>query len=431
MSAWRRLACRLMVSGALLIGWAGLSPAAWSAPVIAGIAIEGLERTSERVVRRELPFAAGDVWRSGMKALAQRRLLNLGLFSEVEVRPPDARGMVRIMVRERWSLWLLPQATRKDNGASSLGLALDEYNLWGLAHRLHLAWRKDTGRNFTGSGGIFHEFGYDWNRMADSRWSLRVRADWGEAAAEAWRAGAKVADYLRRKHFVSLELVRAFGAVPGEGWSAGAGIAASRTSWRLIRGAPQPGYEETRGRTLFGEVGFRNLADHVDWIEGERLDGSLNVTSRAWGATSSHARWRFSWARHAPVDERGDTWNVRVEGGAIMGDARAAGLFDLGNRNGLRGYYPGELQASRWLSGSLEGRWLFPDARNLQGVAFIDTGWLGGVVEAVGGRHWHAGAGAGMRWTLRWLVHGTLRLDLAWGLQSRRWRVYLGTGQAF
>ena len=42
-----------------------------------------------------------------------------------------------------------------------------------------------------------------------------------------------------------------------------------------------------------------------------------------------------------------------------------------------------------------------------------------------------AGVGGGVRWTLRWLVNGTIRVDGAYGFATKKWRLYLGTGQAF
>ncbi|MDX8401812.1 MAG: hypothetical protein R8K47_04200 [Mariprofundaceae bacterium] len=399
--------------------------------VVQDIEIIGLEHTNPRVIHRELPFAPGAPWREGMAALAQRRLLNLGLFSEASVLPPDKSGIVRVLVHERWSLWLLPRLTRKDNGASSAGFALDEYNLWGLNHGLHLGWRKDTGRNFTGRGGVSRELGYEWNRIWDSRWSLALTANWGERLAADRQFGATLSGQDVREHLVSLTFSRAFGAVPGEGWGLRFGTVIGGLRAIPSLGSARPGLDAIRRRQAFAGLEYRDITDHIDWIEGERMDWTVTVTERAWGASYGSTRQQFSWARYRRIGSTRHTLNLRLGGGAIGGDARTDGLFDIGHRNGVRGYYPGEIVASSWLLGSAEGRWLFPGADNLQWATFSDVAWLNGLVESIGGRRWFVGAGAGLRWTLRWLVRGTVRLDAAWGFQTRRWRFYLGTGQAF
>ena len=71
------------------------------------------------------------------------------LASSVKRLPPDEKGEVHIQLKERWSLWVLPQGARADNGASSASVVLDEYNLWGLNHHARLAYKRETGTNFS------------------------------------------------------------------------------------------------------------------------------------------------------------------------------------------------------------------------------------------------------------------------------------------
>ncbi|MDX8407461.1 MAG: hypothetical protein R8L58_03665, partial [Mariprofundaceae bacterium] len=68
---------------------------------------------------------------------------------------------------------------------------------------------------------------------------------------------------------------------------------------------------------------------------------------------------------------------------------------------------------------------------NVQLAAFSDMAYVAGKGSQVNGRNVYIGVGGGIRWTLRWLVNGTIRGDAAYGFATRRWRFYLGTGQAF
>jgi len=97
-----------------------------AAITVEGFHIEGLKRTAAITVMRELPFHHGSIWQDNYRVKAERRLRNLGIFSEVVVSAPDEQGVVHIRLKERWTLWMLPQ------GGGVLIMVL---------HRPHLWWR--------------------------------------------------------------------------------------------------------------------------------------------------------------------------------------------------------------------------------------------------------------------------------------------------
>lgn len=403
----------------------------WAAGLsVTSIEITGLERTRDRVVLRTLPFAAGDVWQDGFAATGERWLRNTGLFSEVHIERPDAEGVVRIRVRERWSLWVLPQASRSDNGASSVGVALDEYNLWGLQHHLRLAYRRDTGRNFSADNGDSYAFGYDWIRVADSKFSISMTANWGRSVLDVYRNGQLESQYLQDSKSTSLVVNYAFGPVPGEGWGVRGGFSGSNSAFALQNGPPQPDVIGNRKRSLLAGVSYRQVDDQIIWFSGTAFDYSLSATPRLFGSTLDVYRQTASLRSYVPVDGP-NTLNLRLNLGHAFGDVLRDGLFDLGNRNGVRGYFPGEVQGKAYVLGSIEGRYLLHPASNVQLVAFSDMAYVSGKESLLSNRNFYAGAGGGIRWTLRWLVRGTIRGDVAYGFATRRWRFYLGTGQAF
>ncbi len=397
---------------------------------VTAIDIEGLERTQQRTVLRQLPFAVGDAWQSSFEETGERWLRNLGLFSEVDIRPPDAQGRVRIRVHERWSLWLLPTATRKDNGASSAGLTLDEYNLWGLQHHLRLAYQEDTGTNFTRANGSSYDLRYDWTRVNDSNFGLSFSSHWGRNIFDAYRNGVLTSQYIQDGRSIALGFSYALGEVPGEGWGIAAGLAGSTSSYTLISGPAQPDVRGSRRRTLSFGLNYRQVDDRIVWFSGSAFDYSLSATAKAFGSTLNVYRQTLSARTYVPLRHQ-HTINLRLDLGHAFGEVLRDGLFDLGHRNGLRGYFPGEVQGRAYALGSLEGRFmLYPDA-NFQIAAFSDMGYVAGRDSTVTGRNFYAGAGVGFRWTLRWLVNGTIRGDAAYGFATRRWRFYIGTGQAF
>ena len=374
------------------------------AATIRSIEIRGLHDSREALVRRELPFAIGDPWRPELAEETRKRLLALGVFSEAHVLPPDEKGKVVVLVHERWPLWLVPTATRRDTGDSWIGLSLIHYNLAGLAHQGRLALRNYTGTNFSAWRRVRDwQASHFWRRIGGGAFSLRSEA-------------AQVIAPGERSEGLGMMLERALGPTPELGATVGIG------AFVLRRGGMRPMHVQGL-RAVFS---WADVFDHLDWQEGARLRLQWQLAPR-WGAADT--RWDEAWgewARYLPLDARGDTINLRLAAAVRRGDFARIGLLDPSGGQGVRGYLPGEAGGRAYLLGSLEARLLVPGAENVQGVLFGD-------VALVHARAWAPwiGLGIGLRWTLRWLAHGTLRLDVARGLRTRRWRVHLGAGQAF
>ena len=306
---------------------------------------------------------------------------------------------------------------------------LDEYNLWGLNHHLKLGHKRDTGTNFTNLTGSSSEVAYDWARVADSKLSLSVASSWGRSLFNAYTLGVRSAQYLQSSKSSSLTVAYALGPVPGEGWGVSLGFAGTNSSYQLLAGTAQADVIGHRLRALTGGVGYRQINDHITWLSGSAFDYSASIAHNTLGSTIDSYSHTISFRSYCPFWQE-NTLNVRLNGGLTTGDILRSGLFDIGNRDGLRGYYPGELQGSHYIYGSLEGRFPLRQGSNFQLVTFADVGQIGGRVASVT-KGVAVGLGGGVRWTFRWLARGTLRGDVAYGFASKRWRFYLGTGQAF
>lgn len=423
---WRKL---LFFSFVLFIGGISSEALAADSQRIQKIQVEGLHRTQLQTVLRELPFSEGESWAPDFAETSERRLRNLGIFSEVRVAPPDANDTVTIYIKERWSLWVLPQASRRDDGSSSVSLVLDEYNLWGLNHHLKLGHKRETGRNFSNLTGSSSEFVYNWSRVANTKLSISASSNWGRSLFDAYNLGILTAQYMQSSKSGALTLAYALGPVPGEGWGASLGFSGSNSSYQLLSGTAQTDVTGHRLRSLSSGVSYRQVNDHITWLAGTAFDYSLSVAHSSLGSTINKYSQTASFRSYYPF-WRDNTINVRLSGGLVTGDVLRSGLFDIGNRNGMRGYYPGELQGTRYLYGTLEGRFPLRQGSNFQMVTFADVGQIGGrgtsVTKGVA-----VGVGGGVRWTFRWLAKGTIRGDVAYGFASKRWRFYLGTGQAF
>lgn len=276
---WQYPLAMLVLSCSLLIAGGGQAA---DSRLVRDIRIEGLARTESATVLRELPFAEGSVWQPEFAETGERRLRNLGIFSEVRVAPPDADSRVTIYIKERWSLWLLPQASRKDNGSSSVSLVLDEYNLWGLNHHLKLGHRRETGTNFSNLTGSSSEFAYNWARVGDSRLSISVSSHWGRSLFDTYTLGITTAQYLQSSKSGGLTLAYALGPVPGEGWGVSLGYSGSNNTFQLLSGASQADVQGYRLRAVNGGISYRQINDHITWLAGCAL-----ITPFPWRTAAS------------------------------------------------------------------------------------------------------------------------------------------------
>lgn len=104
-------------------------------PIIRAILIDGNQRTKEHIIRREMKSRIGDrVDRETLEG-DQKRILNLGLFSRVEIQGlmMDNGVQLFVMVDERWNLWPYPIffLNDKDWNKLSYGAGLLYFNFRG------------------------------------------------------------------------------------------------------------------------------------------------------------------------------------------------------------------------------------------------------------------------------------------------------------
>ena len=422
----------LLLTAMLLLAWA--MPAAASADangqLIKGIAIEGLKYTRPRTVLRALPFTKGDRWQDSDAEESERRLRNLGIFSEAHVSPPDANGIVHVRISDRWPVWLLPEISRHDNGNTTAGATFTDYNLWGLGHQVRLAYRKDTGKNFSGgTTGSSYSANYNWYRIADSMWSMNMYGTRGRQIFDAYNNGVVQSQYLNKVDSTGLSLQRAFGPVPTQGPTLTLGYDSTTTAYTLLGGPAQSDVQDQRRHSLSLGLGYQWLDNHITWITGQRMGYNISAANKAFGSSVQVYRQTAYYRLYYPyADEK--TLDFRLDGGMATGDVLRDGVFDIGGGTGVRGYIGGELQGSAYAEGSIESRMLIQHDSNVQWVAFTDLGWLARKAQ-VNSKTFAVGTGTGIRWTLRWLVNGTIRADAAYGWATHKWRFYLGTGQAF
>ena len=211
-------------------------------------------------------------------------------------------------------------------------------------------------------------------------------------------------------------------------------------TWRRFDNQPFPDQGYGLGLTLgagftLGAVRQPFATTHVRWLGYWPLGGTGRSDALLAGLTTAGER---------PVDQRSRFGRLalRLEGGAVLADAKApipdTQLFLTGGDNTVRGYSlreigvqqaDGSVSAGRYLAvASFE--WQRPIWRNgvrsdWESVVFVDAG---AVANRAAQLKTKVGVGVGARYNS---PVGPLQMDLAYGMDSKRFRVHLNVGFSF
>lgn len=411
------------------------------------VRIEGTQRYDPAVVERLLRLSgvtAGSDYDLARLQEAQQRLADTGYFesAHVSVEPGDDPGNtpVRVQVREAFRQKLVLGVGGSTDSGARLSIEHSHQRVPGID------WRASTKLQLERED---QQISTDWSAPVDAqgwRWitsGLLARQIDGNntTTSQRLRLGqAQNSEALDRSFFLQLDRAQSVNALIK---SLGTGVTeASLTAnyaWTRRRfdstPFPQRGYglgvEAGVGYTLVGER--RPFGRTVGrWLGYWPLGETLAATTTPLGTARADAPQGSRWGRLA----------LRLEGGAVWarGDTPVpeTQLFLTGGDTSVRGYglrnigvaqADGGVAPGRYMTvGSLE--WQQPVWRNGQRTPwetalFIDGG---SVAQQVGDLKARWGVGGGVRYNS---PVGPLRLDLAYGVQPRAWRVHFNVGFTF
>jgi translocation and assembly module TamA len=389
---------------------------------VGSLTVEGLSHVRESVIQRLQPFQPGEVLREQILVDFQEKLVKTGLFDSVSVTvEPDSRTPESVPVTVRVQERALQQAT--------LGTGVSDL----------------TGPRVTLEH--LHQRPFDW----------------------AWVAKTKI-EYGTTKQTLSLDMIshpqpglyrNLFSTAITRTESAGLQVLNQRA--RLGRTQDTDRIERlyyfewqrASTRPLAGNAGTpdeaRSLSFNYQWVWRD-LDHPLlptrgiSSTAEAGGGYSFHSTADSGWfgrgmARVTTYWTPGEAWyaTTRLQLGEVFAGPTTSVpytlLFRAGGEDSVRGYAYESLGPSKD-GGAVGGRVLgtasFELARPFSlrmpafwGAVFVDAG-----NAAASWRELKPaiGYGFGVRWRS---PVGPLKLDLAWGDQTRAWRMHFSVGIVF
>lgn len=390
--------------------------------------IEGLERVSERLVRREVKWREGDVFNAKRVAELRQALSATGLFSSTSIDWPDAPGPdgrlpVRIAVREAEHRSVgvgLSYSTAEGAGAKAFW---GHDDLFGNAERLYLE-------------GVVAEQRQSASASLRRPWflipeqTLELTAALDHEAFEAYQA-----DRSRVGTTIERQL--------GDGLSGRAGLALEHS---LVE---EEGEERVRDTfdLLDAPLSLRYEAadDALDPTSGWRFELNLTPTIGVAGTDAQFVTVSPTGSFYLPVDrDRRRVLALRGRAGVIKGESRrgipANRRLYAGGGDTVRGYgfqLVGPLDeggqpigGAFMVAGTAELRTRLTEKFGF--VAFVDAGNVSEDSRPEFDDGLRIGVGVGARY---FTPVGPLRLDVAVPLDKRSidddFQIYVSFGQAF
>lgn len=169
--------------------------------ILTGIVLDGLEHTSERVVRRELLNQVGEAYSSEKFLSERRKLEDLDLFTEIKL-DCDAQGMAHYQFKEIFRWIPAPAGKTTDRDGIMLGAALANLNVLGEDIRAEVQYRttldpflKNNEYAFYASSPYLFGLPLGWNfeflrtdswddlrNFRDASWLFDLDLDWSVTA---------------------------------------------------------------------------------------------------------------------------------------------------------------------------------------------------------------------------------------------------------
>lgn len=181
---------RIRLAATLLLALLTAAAPARAAPeTISAIEVIGNSRTRIELIRSTIGLAVGDRWGDGAGAEVRRKLLNTRLFWEVTVdaEPGEGGVVVRVAVREKWTIIPLPVVSVTEDRTTA-GISLMESNLLGSGGRLFA-----TVMNTDGDWSAFLFYSNHGRSAGDGRFFLSGQH--GDGEVETWSDGEVTGRY--------------------------------------------------------------------------------------------------------------------------------------------------------------------------------------------------------------------------------------------
>jgi len=396
--------------------------------VVHKIVITGNKRTLDRIILEELTFKADDTITDSDISESRQNLMNTELFSDVHFRESDVpkKGMVdvEIHVKEKWSILPLPYLARTSDAENRLGMRYQDFNLTGRGHYLEIKVINKWANDFKNNLGVFYSARLETKNFLKTHLNIAPAFSSGKTLEQTFADGTLVSEYNKDIKSNDFIVSHEFGY-----FEVGAAYSNRVSSYEFLSGLRQP-FNDSKIISLGAFIGYdrvNNLGNYI--FDGYRLMLSMSNSNKLVGSDINAMVYGIDYNRFILMNGKNNL-AYRVKGTVITGDASEDILATVGGSTSLRGYENAEFEGDRAIQMNSEYR--FPlTPRYWGGTFFMDGGnaWSEGSSIKLSDLHWSAGIG--IRLFIKQLVRGVGRLDWAYNLSRKEYKLYMGAHHTF
>ncbi len=390
---------------------------------IEAIRFVGNKVTKEETMRLEMIVHEGDPVDIAKIEKSVQNIMDLGIFQRVsyylEQTGPDRGTDLVIVVIEPFYWYALPTFKLNDDSQLEVGARLKWNNLWGYNHTMLI-----TGTDQGYRGGVQEyssSFDYTMPRFMLSRYALSIRLgrsqrldndnDLGDQREITKDYGFSVSKWLN-----------------DDGISFGPFLGAGVDFQQQYNEAVDPAnesdgyydniiYSVTLGTDETHKYEFQRGGNHLVY--------DVSFSSSFFQQAVSYRRYRIL------SKENVTNINYLVSAGLADNNRLGNAAFSLGGNSSLRGYKKDSYRGNIFYRASIEYLTKFNRSPLVRKAFFLDLGDIHDEFSDFRFSTIKYGAGAGIRWKARRFVNIDIRLDIAYGFQSRDLRVVLGSHNTF
>ena len=427
MDCWRLGAWAwLMLFAGLLLA----SPAQATDRIVA-IQFLGNRTTRPSVMLQQMTIHVGDPADPVRIEASRQAIMNLGLFRSVRANLLAAPGgqILQISVQEKYYILPLPRLSRDANGDISYGADISLDNFRGLNQQVELLYQKTIPHDLNSTVIKNWSLNYTVPRVIDKNYGYSVSASRTQNDFTAGPVGLGQGLYAFDGRAASFSVTDYPFGGPSQGWAVSAGAAWNDNFYNFLSGTPGL-YVTTRTVALTGGINYSDVKDLTYSRSGFAYGYNLQVGARAFGSDYGFAQHQLYIRAYMPVGHAPhQNLDVQLELGLSSGYPQP--VFFLGGSDNLRGFERNSIYGNSFVLANIQ--YLRPIGHHpaWRTVLFTDIGNAYPNDARINLTHLETDVGTGLRWRIQSFVNTELRLDLAYGINSRDKKIYAGTHDIF
>lgn len=385
-------------------------------------------------MRQEMLVHEGDPIDLGKIEKSRQAIMNLGLFKsvEAEVLQEEGTDVLLITVDERFYILPLPLLDADvENEEYSYGMELRHDNLMGLNQRLKLSYEHQKSANGKTPMRKQSSLNYNYPRILGSTENLSISGRVRREDVLLQENEIVTGSYRQDSRSLGFRVSRWLGPDSiSQGWIVGGGMAVSQLLFYQQEGAAID-LNDSQALELNAGLDYSAVEEYPYHREGSAYGVGLSVSLPDMGSDHSYNRLGFYHRNYHALGFVDASLHTQVILGLANGSIFGAPLFNVGGGSSIRGYEGSVAQGNALFQLNTEYHHHVSGYRQLRGVVFVDTGnaWRGGTDLHFG--KLYSSAGLGLRWRVQSFVDTTLRIDIAYALDTEESRIHASTSSSF